>query len=83
MTSGFDYNVGVFMQAQKQKNREEETLKEKKLKAFDIIKDRIIWVENGKIVAGRPCDAELIIDKEDIDVTQEEYDLLKEVLRDE
>ena len=52
----------------------------KKARAFDIIKDKIIWVENGKIVAGRPCDAEVIIDKEDIDVTQEEYDSLKEVL---
>ena len=81
MTSGFDYNVGVFMASKYVK--EKETLEQKKLKAFDIIKDRIIWVENGRIVAGRPCDAELIIDKEDIDVTQEEYDLLKEVLLDE
>ena len=50
----------------------------KKLKALEIIKNKFVWVENGKLYAGVQCDIETELNREDFD-SKEEYDLLKEV----
>lgn len=50
-----------------------------KLKALEIIKGKIIWVENDKLMCGRYADTEIELEEEDFE-NKEEFDLLKEVL---
>ena len=47
-------------------------------KALEIVK-KFVWVEDGEIHLGLYADSEIILSKDDFE-TQEEYDLLNEVL---
>ena len=90
MTSGFDYNVGVFMTSEEIKKKE--ALREKKIKAFDILINKNVdipkllhWISGVK--DSKTC---LFYYHEDIkhtktlyqpqELTVEELDLIKEVL---
>lgn len=52
---------------------------EKHLQALEIIK-RFIWVEDDKLMCGRYGDVEIELDESDFE-DEEEFDLLKEVLK--
>ena len=49
------------------------------VKALEIIKENIIWVEDGKLKCGRYADIEIELEEEDFE-SKEEFNLLKEVL---
>jgi len=51
-------------------------------KVLNIIKEKVIWVENDKLMCGRYADIEIELDEEDFE-SKEEFDLLKEVLKDD
>lgn len=54
---------------------------EKELKALEIIKEcSFVFVENGQLKSGRYADIEILLDKDDFE-TKEDYELLKEVLK--
>ena len=57
---------------------EELTELEQELKTLEIVK-KFVWVENGEIHLGLYADSEIILSENDFE-TQEEFELLKEVL---
>ena len=52
----------------------------KRLMALEIIKDKFVWFENGKLYVGVRGDVEITLNEEDFD-SEEEQELVKEVLK--
>ena len=51
-------------------------------KALDTIREKLVWVENGKLMCGRYADIEIELEEDDFE-NKEEFDTLKRLMSDD
>lgn len=49
-------------------------------KVLNVIKEKVIWVENDKLMCGRYADIEIELEEEDFE-NKEEFELVKELIK--